>query len=76
MMLEKVMWFFLPFNITGIMSKWYDACVGYVSIPERLNSMAFTDAYANAVATFTVLKGNPRNFNPDNVSESVISKLN
>ncbi|XP_076104322.1 putative histidine-binding protein [Mytilus galloprovincialis] len=60
----------------GIMSKWYDACVGYVSIPERLNSMAFTDAYANAVATFTVLKGNPRNFNPDNVSESVITTLN
>ncbi|XP_062619985.1 uncharacterized protein LOC134281564 [Saccostrea cucullata] len=60
----------------GLMERWFDACTGYVSSVERVNALQFTDPIRTTTSTFSVLKGNPRNFHPRNLQSAVIVHLN
>lgn len=58
----------------GIMAGWFDACPGFVDTAERLNAVDFTKAFTSSSARFQVLPGNPRDFDPANVTGSTISE--
>ncbi|XP_048763923.1 uncharacterized protein LOC125671961 isoform X2 [Ostrea edulis] len=60
----------------GLMERWFDACTGYVSSVDRVNALQFTEPIRTTTSTFTVLKGNPKNFNPQNLQNAVIVHLN
>jgi len=53
----------------GLMSGWFDACVGYANTVDRQGSYDFTDPFLTNGAYFAVSPGNPSGFaisNPDN----------
>ncbi|KAK3102726.1 hypothetical protein FSP39_013459 [Pinctada imbricata] len=60
----------------GLMAGWFDACVNFVSSVDRVNSLSFTNKIREAYSKFAVYKGNPKGFDPNNISESTIVHLN
>nr|XP_022295848.1 uncharacterized protein LOC111105758 [Crassostrea virginica] len=60
----------------GLFGNWFDACTAYVSSVDRVNALQFTDPIRTTTSTFTVLKGNPKNFDPQNLQSAVIVHLN
>lgn len=60
----------------GLMAGWFDACTSYVSSIDRVNALQFTDPIRTTTSTFTVLQGNPKNFDPLNLQNAVIVHLN
>ncbi|XP_062619333.1 uncharacterized protein LOC134280898 isoform X1 [Saccostrea cucullata] len=60
----------------GLMERWFDACTGYVSSVDRVNALQFTNAIRTTTSTFTVLKGNPKKFDPEALQNAVIVHLN
>lgn len=58
--------------VSGLMAGWFDACTSYVSSIDRVNALQFTDPIRTTTSTFTVLQGNPKNFDPLNLQNAVI----
>lgn len=61
-------------SILGLFGNWFDACTAYVSSVDRVNALQFTDPIRTTTSTFTVLKGNPKNFDPQNLQSAVIGE--
>ncbi|XP_067678786.1 arginine-binding periplasmic protein-like [Haliotis asinina] len=60
----------------GLMSGWFDACMGYTITQERVNAVQFTNPYIQTYAKFTVKPGNPRGVNLNTLSQAAITHLN
>ena len=66
--------FMILSSILGLFGNWFDACTAYVSSVDRVNALQFTDPIRTTTSTFTVLKGNPKNFDPQNLQSAVIGE--
>ncbi|XP_046330743.2 uncharacterized protein LOC124114195 isoform X1 [Haliotis rufescens] len=60
----------------GLMSGWFDACMGYTITQERVNAVQFTSPYIQTYAKLTVKPGNPRGVSLNTLSQTTITHLN
>lgn len=51
-------------STSGLMSRWFDSCLHYEISKDQQNVVDFSLPFLTTSASFSVLKGNPKNFDP------------